>query len=521
MNEPSPGYIGVEDVTKLFSPLKREYMPTIFQQMTLGSGITQKVSRHNTIGMATGSAILNPKGVSVWSDGKCIWEEHGVWERGPDGQGKLLEIDYFQHYRQGGKSTGRKADFGKYHYVPFAMKFQAAMQAAFEGSASVVPLCFVELPPADLGVASVPTIPKVDVPYAVNAAHWYDNMTLFMGSFMKNFSLDVQTLKPAFGSRQVRELFRKQLEEVKELGKHEMGGVPTLIGECGIPFNMEKRAGYNSGDWKRHTEAMDFTISALELNLLNYTLWCYAPDHCPAWGDGWNLEDLSIFSKDEKVKADAKFGENINNGGRATHAVARPYAFAIAGEPLEMHFNLASRCFKMEFEQKEDVSKHTEVFIPRLHYPDGFKVQCKVKVNGTWRKVTNPRWTAHPFDQNGMSIVLIYKHPKGFKNPLDKKQHTRIHSLEVMPAVVTVKTGCFCCVGQRVGDGAELYDTSDKIEYEELYDEDPEYLERMGSDVAPPDGSSTVELTEIVLTEHEPATNSTGEARGDSVPPKL
>lgn len=48
-----------------------------------------------------------------------------------------------------------------------------------------------------------------------------------------------------------------------------MGGVPTVIGECGIPFNMHDGASFKTGDWSAQTEAMEDTVSSLEEQVAN------------------------------------------------------------------------------------------------------------------------------------------------------------------------------------------------------------------------------------------------------------
>ena len=58
-------------------------------------------------------------------------------------------------------------------------------------------------------------------------------------------------------------------------------------------------------------------------------------DNDNRWGDQWNDEDLSIFSRNQQADP-----EDVNSGGRALEAVVRPYARAVAGEPLRMTFDV-------------------------------------------------------------------------------------------------------------------------------------------------------------------------------------
>lgn len=43
-------------------------------------------------------------------------------------------------------------------------------------------------------------------------------------------------------------------------------------------------------------------MGALDKNLLSFTLWNYAANNTNARGDGWNDEDLSLFSRDQQAR---------------------------------------------------------------------------------------------------------------------------------------------------------------------------------------------------------------------------
>jgi hypothetical protein len=62
---------------------------------------------------------------------------------------------------------------------------------------------------------------------------------------------------------------------------------------------MDKKRAYEpNGSYKPQLQAMDANMTALERNLLNFTLWNYCPDNNHQWGDNWNGEDLSLWSPD-------------------------------------------------------------------------------------------------------------------------------------------------------------------------------------------------------------------------------
>ena len=80
--------------------------------------------------------------------------------------------------------------------------------------------------------------------------------------------------------------------------------------------------------------------NALDKNLLNSTQWNYTPDNTNEWGDQWNIEDLSIFSKDQQLNP-----SDINSGGRAIKGFCRPHFIRCAGIPLKMEFNIKDGTF--------------------------------------------------------------------------------------------------------------------------------------------------------------------------------
>lgn len=75
----------------------------------------------------------------------------------------------------------------------------------------------------------------------VNAGHWYDAATLLTKEYSTWFGIDVLKAKPVFGKKAIRETFATHMNTVKEETLETMGNQPTLIGEFGIPFDLNKR----------------------------------------------------------------------------------------------------------------------------------------------------------------------------------------------------------------------------------------------------------------------------------------
>lgn len=404
MNEPSAGYVNVADLSRGFGQsgsstssgameLKYGLAPTPFQGMCLGEGHVQSVGQwsngimQHVLGRSDSSVKIDPKGKKVWKykeemKGRgsnsncrgCIWKQAGVWRVNPQtNRPELLRPGYFAN-----------VDFGTECYLPFATEYTNVMHAVWKSETPL--LVFAELPPLEFSSTPFPKISSSSttnnggIPNAVNATHWYDGMTLFTQSWKSYFTFDTRTHSPVFGYNNVLKTHVSQLADIKRLGVDRMENAPTLIGECGIPYDMNNGKSYKNKTSKlenpvntsevfsQQLAAMDHTLRCLERNMLSFTLWCYAPDNTNKDGDQWNGEDLSIYCTDQSIGLDKKDPYFIYDGLRAARAFVRPYAQRIAGTPIENRFNMQKGVFIYRGingdEKKYDVP--TEIFVPKL-----------------------------------------------------------------------------------------------------------------------------------------------------------
>lgn len=82
-----------------------------------------------------------------------------------------------------------------------------------------------------------------------------------------------------------------------------MGQFPTMMGEIGVPFDLDQKKAYRDGDYSAQVRALDASLNACDgSNALNYSIWTYCPDNSHEWGDQWNGEDLSVWSADDKER---------------------------------------------------------------------------------------------------------------------------------------------------------------------------------------------------------------------------
>jgi hypothetical protein len=194
----------------------------------------------------------------------------------------------------------------------------------------------------------------------VNASHWYDITVLRTKEFEYS---DLAA---------VRERYVTELATIDAAGRTlARAAAPTLIGECGIPFDLAEGAAYAAwarGErgrehWSKQLVAQSLMYDALDRLLLSSTQWNYTASNRNAadCGDGWNQEDLSIYSLDQ-------------GGGRAIEGFSRPYARFIAGEPLSMAFDGTSGEFSLTFDAEPAIDAPTEIFVPAIQYPRGYEV---------------------------------------------------------------------------------------------------------------------------------------------------
>jgi hypothetical protein len=202
----------------------------------------------------------------------------------------------------------------------------------------------------------------------VHAPHWYDGFVLFLKRYSRWVAVNSRTRKLVFTPGRIRRSFAAQLTALRDEAAA-LGGAPTLLGEFGIAFDLAGGRAFRDGDFRDQEAAMDRTLCALDDALLSGTLWNYTADNSNAHGDLWNGEDLSIFSRDQQ-----RDPSDPNSGGRALSAVVRPYARAVAGEPLKMRFDRRSRVFELTVRRDPGVSAPTEIFVPDFQYPRGYRV---------------------------------------------------------------------------------------------------------------------------------------------------
>lgn len=356
MNEPLLGYIGMKNLNQIETPLKLGPTPTPYESMLLGSGFTVSVAhwKKTWLGLKQkGKEELNTNQQSCWKEGStCIWKEHGVW--GIDGNGvpKLLIPDYFY------KKNGKEVNFNKHFFKPFLLKYINTIRRQVKETAFLIQPPFGHRPP---------TWESSDPPNIIFSPHWYDAFILFMKRYFPFLAVDTKKHKVFLGlTNMIKKLFSFQLNKLQKQGWHNLLNAPTIIGEFGIPFNLTR----SQTNWSVQAKAINRSFTALEHSLLHGIIWNYNTLNTQEQGDLWNDEDLSIFSQEAQTNVTCKYA-----GGRALEAIVRPYPQKINGTLRALSFNIKTKECIIEFTHHSITPQPTEIFIPHLHYKEGYYIK--------------------------------------------------------------------------------------------------------------------------------------------------
>ena len=340
MNEPNPGYIGIGAITEIPEKwlLKKGPTPTPLQSMRLGAGQKQMVQNwtFGSLGpKRQKDGEIDPKEKSLWLTkedddkrggskwgwerseswplGVCPWAAHGAWD--PEtGEAKIPE--YFKYFRGGETlkdgeqpNAPRPIEFVEDYWLPFWRSFNSAIRGVHREAIMFIQPPVFEPPPASLTQEDLQS-------RVCTSQHFYDGLTLITKHW-NWFNADaVGLLRGKYpgvlfalkvGLRAIRQGMRDQLGYLRTDTLAVLGKYPTLIGEIGIPFDMDDRKTYYGdskgngiGDYREQATALDASLNACDgPNMLSFTAWAYNPDASHKYGDRWNGEDFSFWTKDD------------------------------------------------------------------------------------------------------------------------------------------------------------------------------------------------------------------------------
>jgi hypothetical protein len=310
----------------------------------------------------------NPNHVSLWLDNRHDpFLEAGAWEIRDDSL-VIQKNNWFQQV------DDHHVDFDNDYMFPFVNRVSDTIRKINDD--------WIILAEKDAAMAFFDCAFPSNLPVrSANVTHWYDPVISGMKNFFYPFSLDVMEKKVVAGAKGIQHLYERQLQRIIHASDCIEGGLPTLIGEFGIQFDMDKGKTYQKfaqGNhspklWFKQSLALDIMFNAMDALLLSCTLWNYAASNRNDLriGDGWNQEDCSVFSIDQQIDKN-----DINSGGRGLEGFLRPYARFIQGIPLKMEFNRKKGIFDLHFIADPLIIQPTEIFIPNYRYPNGYDLKA-------------------------------------------------------------------------------------------------------------------------------------------------
>ncbi len=359
LNEPGLGWIG-----RRMSESAQQNSPIGPSPLRLAPGWTPlqglKVARGLSVSLPVitgtspeGEALraqvgVNQARVPIWLPGAADpFEQAGAWKLDGD-RAVVLDEDFFC------RGSGGPLHMERDCMAPF---FNSVARTIREVNPDW--LLFAEINPHSVGHGK--TFPEDMPAAAVNASHWYDIALLWS----KSFAADMSEAQLA----ELKERYRFQLGYLRSLGQRLNSGAPTLIGEFGIPYDLnggESFKRWQQGErgpdvWRAQSQALALAYEVLDELLLSSTQWNYTAGNRNDLriGDGWNQEDLSVYSADQGSDSDGQ------DGGRAIEGFCRPYVRCTQGLLSQMRYDAALGTFTLEFTADPGIDAPTEVFVPQ------------------------------------------------------------------------------------------------------------------------------------------------------------
>lgn len=98
----------------------------------------------------------------------------------------------------------------------------------------------------------------------INATHWYDISVLMLKRYLPWFGVHVFKQKPIFGKENIDNAYEETIRMIREMSEKKMGNCPTVIGETGIPMDLNHRVAYLKNDYGVLEKALDRIMKAVE-----------------------------------------------------------------------------------------------------------------------------------------------------------------------------------------------------------------------------------------------------------------
>lgn len=374
LNEPNPGWVGQAMSAPQLAASREAPTPvragpcwTPFTALQAASGmvVTLPMLAPGADGAMeiVGEQSVNPGGVSIWLDGIVDpYAAAGAWG-GVDGGACAVDEDFFRI--AGGHTIDPDADL----LLPFFHRVADTLRAIDPDW-----LIFAEVVPYQLSHGR--GFPEGMPERSVNASHWYDVEILWKKCF-----------DSAAGSAALR---ARYVDEIGRLfgAADPTHAMPRLMGEFGIPYDLEEgrayarwAAGARGEDiWASHEAALTAMYDAIDTLRISSTQWNYTASNSNDLriGDGWNQEDLSIFSPDQMADG--------SDGARGRKGFARPYVRRAQGRIASMRFDAEAVRFEAAIDADPAIGAPSEIVVPEAHFPGEIAVAVDPPTRWTFDK---------------------------------------------------------------------------------------------------------------------------------------
>lgn len=398
LNELNRGLVGHEDITKhsIHMHFKLGNTPTALEGMILGMGKPCEVEVYEFGKIRPkliGKKQVDPAGVKAWLSpatfddtrygwkrdpgwklGECIWAQHGVWDTTTN---RALKPDYFRR-----SADGKVVDetmFNEIYFRRYWKRFYSAMRKVDEQMFLFCQPPTMSIPPKFKGSKYMDS-------RIIYAPHYYDGLTMAQKHWNTLWNVDVlgilrgRYLAPPFaiklGEKAIRKCITNQVLAMKQEGLENLGSTPCMMSETGMPFDLDNKQAYDTGDYSSQIKAWDTLGHALEGSKIHHTLWVYSANNSHQFGDHWNGEDFSIYSHGHENEIEhAKDPRVAAHAVRADKAIARPFPLTVSGGLKKYHFHMESGLFQLHIDGLDCLGeKHggpTEIALPGFSFPAG------------------------------------------------------------------------------------------------------------------------------------------------------
>lgn len=402
-NEPHRGLISLHswDGWNYDTDLHIGHFPSLLQSCALGVGKKQRVPYYVRSWpwptKVSHQSEVDPQGRSIWKE-NCLWRQHGAWDWDPKLDRPIVQReDFFTHDPRpeiAGGHPGRKVEWYRDFYAPFLARFseRVAQGKRFQTWFEPIPNEFHPPWPSTSTLEALDEKDKQTLQTAITtqryaaqtvietlrpsnivfAPHFYDLNVLFNKIFNGYTSVDVQGLsRGMFLPRALfllesglRRNYTRQLSNIVKYARASLGELPIVIGEIGIPFDINGGA---NGNWTRHEQLLDALANGMEQAKVNgWCWWNYNPDNIPGPGDHWNKEDFSVVSR---------------SGPRAVSPLVRPYAVRLAGLPMSSEFDRHVGSFSLRYANPAKPTSPSErvsnvIFLPTMHFAGDIEIEA-------------------------------------------------------------------------------------------------------------------------------------------------